>query len=126
MKPKPALGMNSQWTVDEEAIMAGARLQIALTQRALRLSGAARALGFFALGALLSAAVRFAADAQFPERAALVQALGAVLCGAAWLLLSQLSRRADAGKITNVALATQNIKYVPPPEADKPTAEQAS
>lgn len=106
--------------------MAQARLQFALTQRSLRLSGAALTLKFFALGALLSAAVRFAADAQFPRHAMLVQALGAVLCGAAWLLLARLSRRADDSKITNVALATQNIKYVPPPEADKPTAEQAS
>lgn len=119
-KPKPAPGMNSQWTADEEEIMAAARAQFALAERSLRLSRWTRWLKFFTFGMLASSAVRIAADAQVPQRAAVVQALVAAAVGVVWLAFDWLSRRADDSKITHVALATQNIKYVPPP-ADEVT-----
>ncbi len=122
MKPKPAPGMNEQWTVDEEEIFAATRRQFALTQREVRLRLWTKWLAIFTLGMLLSTVVRWGADALLPQSALFVQTVAVLVVAAVSLVTSRFASRADEQKLTNVALATKNIKYVPP-EADENTAE---
>lgn len=122
MKPKPAPGMGTQWKVDEEEIIAAARLQFQLTDLEFAYNRRALWARLFTAGMLVGLVVRLAADAVYLPHANFIQTVVFVATATTWLVLDWRARQVKAGRLSHTIAGTESIKYVPP-EADEKAAE---